>query len=126
MVGEKNPLFYNFFLRKLHNNSVYCFLVSISPFLIIVFIPQFAVFSAVLLAPMLESYGFIGTIIAWGAAALWIAPIQILWYRVVRKRMENYVALLVNRRTVDVEAARDFIIDLFKRAKTESPAKTDS
>ena len=84
------------------------------------FIPQFAVFSAILLAPKLESYGVIGVILTWSVIFSWMAPVQLLWYYVVKKRIENYLSLLINCRPINMAEAREYIIETFRDAKAKT------
>jgi len=119
MVGEKFPLFYDFFQKRIRNNVVYCFFVSILPSLIIIFIPQFALFSAILVATKFQDYGFIGTFLTWSVIALWMVPIQFICQRIVKKRIENYLSLLIDRKPLDMEEAREYIIEIFRNTKAD-------
>lgn len=121
MVGQKLPIFYDLFQRKIRNNVVYCFLVSLLPILITAFIPQLAVFSAILMVSRLETYGTAGTALSWVIVLAWVLPIQLAWYFIVKRRLEKYLSLLIDRKSINVDEAKDYIIEKFRKDKGKGP-----
>jgi uncharacterized membrane protein len=117
MVGQKPPIFSDFFQRKIRNNVVYYFIVSLLPILITAFVPLFAVFTAVLAASKLEAYGTAGTTLSWVMVLAWVIPIQLAWYFIVNRRLQKYLALLIDRKPINVDDAKEYIIEKFKKNK---------
>ncbi|MEM2145047.1 MAG: hypothetical protein QW279_06785 [Candidatus Jordarchaeaceae archaeon] len=51
---------------------------------------------------------------------IWVAPIYFVYKHIAKKRIENYLSLLIDRKPLNMAEARNYIIELFKAMKTET------